>query len=226
MTFRKTILPPYMLPVFLGAFVSASENWQILSGVIDKMRLSRAFFWCLKNVKLLISASLICSSLPIASAEEGEAQRDNLIAIVDIQRVVNESIIGKAARSNVEAQIKKSKAKLSNLQSDLEKAQAELQKQASVLSASALDERREGLRRKQLDVQRAYQDIQEQLAKLNEREIKKVVDEANKLVDALAQERDYTFVFERDRRSVVYASPRIDITEEVIKALDKRKIDL
>lgn len=190
------------------------------------MRLSKGFFLCLKNVKLLASASLILGSLPLASADEDEAQRDKGLAIVDIQRVVNESIIGKAARSNVEAQIKKSKAKLSNLQSDLEKGQSELQKQAGVLSASALDERREALSRKQLDVQRSYQDIQEQLAKLNEREIKKVVDEANKVVDALAQERGYTFVFERDRRSVVYASPRIDITEEVIKTLDKRKINL
>jgi Skp family chaperone for outer membrane proteins len=74
-------------------------------------------------------------------------------------------------------------------------------------------------------VQRAYQDIQEQLAKLNEREIKKVVDEANKVVSTLAEEKGYSFVFERDRRSVVYASPRIDITEEVIKTLDKRRVD-
>jgi outer membrane protein len=148
------------------------------------------------------------------------------IAIVDVQKVVNESIVGKAARSNLEREMQKAKAKLSNLQADFEKQKGEFEKQAGVMSKAALEDKREALARKQQDVQRAYQDSQEQLAKVNDKEIRKVIEEINKVVKDLADDREYEFVFEKDRQAVVYSSSRIDITQEVIKLLDKKKIDL
>jgi len=151
---------------------------------------------------------------------------EDAIAIVDVQRVVNESIIGKAAKSNMETQIQKAKVKMSNLQADLEKGKVDLQKQAGILSGSALEDRKEALGKKQLEVQRAYSDIQEQLAKTNDKEIRKVVDEIQKVVDEIAEDKGYAFIFEKDRQAVIYANPSIDITQDVVKILDKRKIDL
>jgi outer membrane protein len=165
-------------------------------------------------------AALGLITLVMSSAEAQE------IAIVDVQKVVNESIIGKAAKSNVEGQIQKAKVRMSNVQAELEKGKADLQKQSSVLSGSALEERREALDKKQRDAQRTFQDLQEQLAKTNDQEIRKVVEEINKVVDEIADDKDYAFVFEKDRQAVIYANPRIDITQDVIKILDKRKVDL
>jgi outer membrane protein len=162
----------------------------------------------------------------VACLVSGSVRADEKIAIVDVQRVVNESIIGKAARSNMESQIQKAKVKLGNLQADLEKGKADLQKQSGILSGAALEERRESLGKKQLEAQRVYQDMQEQLAKANDREIRKVVEEVQKVVDELADDKDYTFIFEKDRQSVIYANPGLDITQEVVKILDKRKVDL
>jgi len=148
------------------------------------------------------------------------------VAIVDTQKVISESIIGKAAKNNLEGQIKKGQAKLTALKSDFDKQKAELEKQSSILSGSALESRREALQKKQEDFQRAYQDIQEKLAKSNETELKKVVDQVNEVVGDLADQRGYKFVFERDRQSVLYAADRIDITDEVVKILDKKKVSL
>jgi len=175
----------------------------------------------MRSIVAYVMASLACVLGWI-----GVARAEISVAIVDVQRVVNESIIGKAARSNMESQIQKAKVKLSNLQADLEKGKADLQKQSGILSGSALEERREALGKKQLEVQRAYQDIQEQLAKTNDKEIRRVVEEVQKVVDEMADEKGYSFVFEKDRQSVVYANPQIDITQDVVKILDKRKVDL
>jgi outer membrane protein len=175
----------------------------------------------MRSIVAYVMASLACVLGWI-----GVARAEISVAIVDVQRVVNESIIGKAARSNMESQIQKAKVKLSNLQADLEKGKADLQKQSGILSGSALEERREALGKKQLEVQRAYQDMQEQLAKTNDKEIRRVVEEVQKVVDEMADEKGYSFVFEKDRQSVVYANPQIDITQDVVKILDKRKVDL
>lgn len=173
----------------------------------------------MNRLALLLSVSAVCICTVGAARAE-------TVAIVDTQKVISESIIGKAAKNNLEGQIKKGQAKLTALKSDFDKQKAELEKQSSILSGAALDTRREALRKKQEDFQRAYQEIQEKLAKSNETELKKVVDQVNDVVEDLADQRGYKFVFERDRQAVLYASDRIDITDEVVKILDKKKVAL
>ncbi len=148
------------------------------------------------------------------------------VAVVDTQKVISESIVGKAAKNNLEGQIKKGQAKLSALKADYEKQKEALDKQSSILSGAALESRREELEKKQVEFQRAYQDIQEKIGKANEVEIAKVLEQVNEVVRDIADEKRFDFVFERDRQSVVYASEKIDITREVISILDKKKVAL
>ena len=109
---------------------------------------------------------------------------------------------------------------------DFDKQRGELEKQAAILSGSALEAKKEALVKKQVELQRLYQDAQEELAKANEQELIKVVKEIQLVVDQLAKERKYTFVFEKDRQTVLYSSDRIDISSEVVKILDKKKVAL
>lgn len=170
---------------------------------------------------LMLIAFVVSAGSPCAGA-----LAEDQVAIVDVQRVVNNSIAGKAAKSNLESQINKAKLKLAGLKNEFEKQKAELEKQSTILSGTALDQRREALAKKQVDFQRAYQDMQQELAKANDKEIGKVIKQVNEVVKELADKRGYAFVFEKDRQSILFASNRIDITEEVVSELDKRKVDL
>jgi outer membrane protein len=161
-----------------------------------------------------------------AGIQCAHALAEDQVVIVDVQRVVNDSIIGKAAKSNLESQINKAKLKLAGLKSEFEKQKVELDKQSAILSGTALDQRREALAKKQVDFQRAYQDMQRDLAKANDKEIGKVIKQVSEVVRDLADKRGYAFVFEKDRQSILFASSRIDITDEVVSELDKRKVDL
>ncbi len=152
--------------------------------------------------------------------------RAESIALVDTQLVLTQSIVGKAARSNLEGRVKKAQAKLAQSKSDFDKQRGELEKQAAVLSGTALEAKKEALGKKQLELQRLYQDTQEELAKANEQELVKVIKEIQAVVNDLAKERKYTFVFEKDRQTVLYSSDRIDISSEVVKILDKKKVAL
>jgi outer membrane protein len=162
----------------------------------------------------------------LVGSTQATALADDGLAVVDIQKVVSESIIGKAAKNNLEGEVKKAKVKLANLQSDFEKSKADLEKQAGVLSDKALNDRREGLVKKQRDAQKVFQETQQNLAKKNDEEIQKVLEEIRAVVEDVADDRDLEFVLEKDRQSVVFAADRLDITAEVIKRLDKKKVDL
>ena len=170
---------------------------------------------------VLVIATLFWFVLAAVSPAVAES-----IALVDTQLILNQSIAGKAARSNLEGRIKKAQAALGQRKTEFEKERASLEKQAKILSGSALEAKKDALAKKQLDLQRAYQDTQEELAKANEQEISKVVKEIQATVKELAKERKLTFVFEKDRQTVLYASDRIDISADVVKILDKKKVAL
>jgi outer membrane protein len=161
---------------------------------------------------------LLLGLSPLARAES--------IALVDTQLVLTQSIVGKAARSNLEGRVKKAQAKLAQSKADFDKQRGELEKQAAILSGSALDAKKEALGKKQLELQRMYQDTQEALAKANEQELIKVIKEIQSAVNELAKERGFAFVFEKDRQTILYSSDRIDISQEVVKILDKKKVAL
>ncbi len=166
------------------------------------------------------SASLLASVCVCAADKNSE------VAVVDVQRVINESIIGRAARKNVEVLVSESKLKLASLKGSLENQALDLKKQGAVLSKSAMDEKTAALEKQQLDLQRKYQDLQEEIARRNSEELSKVVREVATTVEELAEAHRYIAVFEKDRRVVVYHSPRLDITNQVIEILDKKKIAL
>lgn len=168
---------------------------------------------------------LVCVFVVVGLSSTTIAQAQKIV-IIDTQRVITESIIGKAAKNNLEVEIKKGHAKVAALKADFERQRSDLEKQSAILSGSALESRREELERKQVEFQRIFQDIQEKLARSNDAEISKVVSQINELVKALAQEKEYQFVFERDRKSVLFSSERIDITDEVVKSLDKKRVAL
>ncbi len=168
---------------------------------------------------------LVCVFVVVGLSSTTIAQAQKIV-IIDTQRVITESIIGKAAKNNLEVEIKKGQAKVAALKADFERQRSDLEKQSAILSGSALESRREELERKQVEFQRIFQDIQEKLARSNDAEISKVVSQINELVKALAQEKEYQFVFERDRKSVLFSSERIDITDEVVKNLDKKRVAL
>ena len=168
---------------------------------------------------------LVCVFVVVGLSSTTIAQAQKIV-IIDTQRVITESIIGKAAKNNLEVEIKKGQAKVAALKADFERQRSDLEKQSAILSGSALESRREELERKQVEFQRIFQDIQEKLARSNDAEISKVVSQINEFVKALAQEKEYQFVFERDRKSVLFSSERIDITDEVVKSLDKKRVAL
>ena len=171
-------------------------------------------------MKLVLPCLFFLVCTPIAFGEGPQ------VGIVDTQEVLNLSIVGKAAKSNVEGEMKKGQAKLAQLKGDFEKSSADLSKQAAILSGSALEERKEALAKKRVEYERAAVDLREGIMRKNDVELGKVVKEIQSVVAEVADEKGFTFVLERDKQTVVYASEELNITAEVVKALDKRKVAL
>ena len=166
--------------------------------------------------RLFFLMLLIC---PLVAAAE-----DAPIAVVDVGRVISESIMGKAARNNVEAEAKKREQPLEKLRLELKTESEGMAKQASVMSAEALQQKREKFLKKEADFKRKVQAEQDEVVKRNNEEMGKVVREIDALVAKFAEEGGYRYVLENDRQTVLYARPDLDLTSKVIEALDAQSL--
>jgi outer membrane protein len=166
-----------------------------------------------------LMAAIICGLAPVCLA-------DISIGVVDVNRVLQESIIGKAARNSIEAEAKKSQGKLAALKGEYDRARADLEKQGALLSGAALEERREKLVKRERELERAVQDAREELSRKNGVQMGKIMQQVDSVVKSIAQERKLAFVLERDVQGVVYADEKLDITKFVVTELDEKKLAL
>jgi outer membrane protein len=170
-----------------------------------------------------ISAGLVAVNLLVAAPAWSA---DKAVYVVDMQRVINESLAGKAARSNLEADAKKREVVLDRSRQELTKLQEDLAKQGSLLSASALEEKRQMFAKKERDFGRLLQDQRAEMAKRQEVEMAKVIKEIDAVIAAIGANGDYPFIIEKDPRLVLHATERLDLTGEVVKELNAKKVGL
>src|SRR5262245_11117925 len=119
--------------------------------------------------------ALAQEATPPAAAGKAEA-RSPRIAVIDMNRVSAESLMGKGYATQIEAlenEIKaegtKKQAELQKLDAAIKALQDELDKQASLLSAEAADRKRQEIVKKSRERQAYLEDGQQDLARMRER---------------------------------------------------------
>jgi outer membrane protein len=144
---------------------------------------------------LLLGAVPFFSLPSLASAAGGKS-----ITVVDVQRAIAESRMGKAAREKVESEVKKGEGELQAKQAEVKKLEADIEKQRSLLSGAALEQKEDELKKKSRDLGILLQDKREALERKKQAEVGRVVAEVDKTVKELAKEEGFVFVLERDPR--------------------------
>lgn len=150
--------------------------------------------------------------LLIALSLQAPAAADLPTAVVNIPRLVTESIVGKAAAAELKAfQAEKQKA--------LSDKQAELQKLAAAKAvASQIDKAR-------LELQRMTQDAEAEMADLDRKLQEEFANRLRPVVATIAEEDHIGIIFEYPQEMIVWVAPALDITTKVIARLDAASRD-
>ena len=166
----------------------------------------------------VLSTALFFVSTPLWSEENSP------VLVVDMNRVFRDSIAGKAAIANYEEERKKRGQVLMKIEADLKKLDEAISKQGAILSATAIAEKREQFEKKRLEGARAAQDAQRELAKYQQGEFGKVLKQVDDIVEQLAEKKKGRFVLDYDKRVVLFAHERLDLTNDLLEALDERAL--
>jgi len=134
-----------------------------------------------------------------------------------LDKILKDSTPAKAATARLEQEFSKREKDLQELSVKLKSSAEKLDKDAPVISDAERSKRQRELGEMDKDFQRRQREFREDLNQRRNEEMAAVLDRASKVVKAMAEAEKYDLVIQE----AVYVGPRIDITEKVLKALNK-----
>ena len=158
---------------------------------------------------------LAALSLPL-HVPAAAAQAENKIGFVNTERILREAAPAVRAQKKIEAEFSKRDQEMARLADQLKRMQDELEKQGVTMAESQRRTKEREFSDLNRDFQRRQREFREDLNQRRNEELAQVVEQANRVIRQIAEQEKYDIIFQ----DAVYANPRIDITERVIKALD------
>ena len=139
------------------------------------------------------------------------------VGFVDLQRTLNETKVGKAAKKRLEQNKKKKQQELDKKQKALQKAAAELDKQRIMLKPDVLQRRERELQAKYVKLQETYMQLQQGLVAQEAALVKEIFAKAAPAIKKVGKKKGLTMVV--DKTMVLWASDALDITNDVNKQI-------
>lgn len=157
---------------------------------------------------------VLAGSLGVA----GPALAQSHIGFVSLERILREAPVAQRAQKKIEQEFSKRDRELAAMAEQLKKAQESLERNAMTMSESDRQKSEREFNDLNREFQRKQRQFREDLAQRRNEELGAVIERANRAVKLIAEADKLDVVFQNDH--VVWASPRIDITDKVIKALE------
>lgn len=140
------------------------------------------------------------------------------IGFVSIERILRDSVPAKAAFSKLEQEFAKREKDLQELQNKLKAAAEKNTRDDPVLSDTDKAKRQREFADMDRELQRKRREFNEDVSQRKNEELNVIVEKANKVIKQIAEAEKYDILFQEP---VVFISPRVDITDKVLKALNK-----
>lgn len=149
------------------------------------------------------------------------AQAEDKIALVSLQKALNEVNEGKKAKVDLQKNYETRKKQIDVMKIELEKLSQELEKEQMVLSKDALKLKTQDLQKKYLDLQNKAATYERELKTSEADSANKILTALKSLVGKVSQQEGYTLVIENSAQTVLFSSKAEDITPKIIAAYNK-----
>ena len=139
------------------------------------------------------------------------------VGFVNSDRVMKEAPPAKKAQQKLEKEFEKRDQELQRVAKQLQTMQEGLEKNAVTMSESDRRTKERELNELSRDFQRKQREFREDLNLRQNEENAAIIEKANKAIKQIAEAEKYDLIVQ----DVVWVSPRLDITDKIIKALSE-----
>jgi outer membrane protein len=143
------------------------------------------------------------------------------VGYINLQRLVNESKMGKAARADIQKMRKQKEEIVSNKLWEVNNLKSLLTEKGVGMDPVEKRNKIEGLRSAYKEYQRLLADAKEDILREDRELVAIILKKADGVLKRVAKKRKYTIIL-KDPKAIGYLDPSVDITDEVLKGLNKK----
>jgi outer membrane protein len=163
----------------------------------------------LNKFPLVLVAAALLIGANLADAAELK------VGFVKLERLFKEAAPAVKAQKKIEKEFAARDQELQKLAKQARDLQTSLEKDGVTMGESERRDKEQDLARMNRDLQRMQRELREDLNLRKNEELAAVLERANKVIQQIAESEKFDLILQE----AVYISPRIDITDRVIKAL-------
>ena len=169
----------------------------------------------MSSIKRLVTVSAFAFAFSAGLSTPGMANAETKIGFVNSQKIINESPQAARAKKRIEKDYEKRDQDLQKMAKQLQNLQEAIEKNALTMAETERRNKDREFTDLNRDFQRRQREFREDLSQRQNEEMAAILDRVNKAIKQIAEADKYDIIFQE----AVYANPRIDITDKVIKAL-------
>ncbi len=143
------------------------------------------------------------------------------LAVIDVQRVLNTSVAGKAAQEKLKKLQDDKMTRANKMQEEMKALDTEINTKKLSLSEDKIADLQKQLSDRQIAMQRFGQDADKELGDARDKELLALEGKIKPVIDQIGKEMGLAVIFNKFESGLVYASDAIDITDTVIKRFNE-----
>ena len=159
----------------------------------------------------------LAAALMLAASVAGAA--DIKIGFVDVERIRRESAPAERASKQLEKEFAPRAQELQRREAQVKSLQGQLEKDVMTMSDGERRSKEQELSRLSVDLQRLQREYREDLNMRRNQELGTLFERADRVIKQIADAENFDLILQE----AVFRSPRIDITDRVLKALAEGK---
>jgi outer membrane protein len=166
-----------------------------------------------------IQIGLVAMLATMSSAQVYAQDAGTRVAVVNSEKVFNESNLAKAMQTRLQNEFTKRQNDLRDSAQKIKSAAEKLDRDAAVMNEAERIRRQRELADQDRELQRKQREFTEDLNQRTFEERAKIAEKANLVLRQIAEQRKIDVIVQE----AAYVSPKADVTDDVIKALNSLK---
>ena len=146
---------------------------------------------------------------------------NNKVGFINLQRLVNESEMGKSARDDILKLRREKERAVAAQQQQINRLRNELNTGAASMTAAEKQDKVETLKKIYKDYQRMVADAKEDISREDRELVAIILKKADGVLKKIAGKKKFSIIL-KDPNAIGYLDPDVDITDLVLKELNKK----
>ena len=144
------------------------------------------------------------------------------IAYFSLEEVMAKSKVGQEVQRKFKEEERKIRAELKKKTTELENLKKELEKKSKLLSKEAKEKKAKEFFEKKKAWEQFTLQSKMKLSRLSNKMSTPIIEDILAIAKKIGEKEGYTVIFEVQRAGIAYAPAKLDITDKIVKELDKK----